>query len=437
MVAQSASTLRETIVDAKAAGLQLAALSPAHREALLQDLANAFADPATQTAVMAANRVDVDAAVAAQKRGELASALVNRLSIDSKKIATLVDGLRQLSRAEDVVGKQLTHRSLDDGLVLVRVTCPLGVLGVVFEARPDALVQITGLALKSGNAVVLKGGKEALNTNRALSVVVRKVLETSNMDPRAVVLIEDRAGVAELLKQSDLVDLMIARGSSDFVHYVRANTSIPVMAHADGICHVYLHSAADPGKAARILVDSKTTYPAACNTVETLLWDSSAADAADAAINALIAAKVQVRGCGETRARHPHVVAASDVDWDTEYGELIISVKQVVGLTEALAHIARHGSKHTEAIVTEDADAARRFLAEVDAACCFHNASTRFADGYRFGMGAEVGISTDKLHARGPVGIEGLVTYRWLLSGDGHVTADYGEGKKPYLHRDL
>jgi len=209
------------------------------------------------------------------------------------------------------------------------------------------------------------------------------------------------------------------------------------MAHADGICHLYLHSDADSSKAARIAVDAKTSYPAACNSIETLLWDVNAAGAADAAINALLGAKVQVRGCEATRARHPQILAATETDWDTEYGELIISVKQVANLNEALAHIARHGSRHTESIITQDQAAADRFLAEVDAACCFHNASTRFSDGYRFGLGAEVGISTDKLHARGPVGVEGLVTYRWLLSGDGQITTEYGEGKKFFLHKDL
>lgn len=431
------SALRDTIVAAKAAAVRLAALDPDARRALLESVAAAFEQPATQAMLVEANQQDVREARQAEARGELASALVKRLGLDARKIATLVDGLQQLARAPDVVGRVLTHRRLDEGLVLKRVSCPLGVLGVVFEARPDALVQITGLALKSGNAVVLKGGKEALNTNRALATVIHAALEGAGLDPRVVVLIEDRAGVAELLKQDDLVDLMIARGSSDFVHYVRDNTKIPVMAHADGICHVFLHASADADKAARIVVDAKTSYPAACNALETLLWEPAAAAALDACIEALLGAGVQVRGCEATRTRHPGLVAATEADWDTEYGALVISVKQVDGLDGALAHIAAHGSGHTEVIVTETAEAAERFLAEVDAACCFHNASTRFSDGYRFGLGAEVGISTDKMHARGPVGIDGLVTYRWLLRGDGHVTSAYGDGGRRYLHEDL
>lgn len=430
-------SLRETITAAKAAGLRLAALAPEARRRLLEDFASALERPEVQARLLEANGRDTAAAEEAAAQGELGAALVKRLAMDGKKLGTLVEGLRQLAQAPEVVGRLLTHRRLDEGLVLRRVSCPLGVLGVVFEARPDALVQITGLALKSGNAVVLKGGKEALRTNRASVEVIHEVLAAHGVDVRAVVLIEDRAGVAELLAQHDLVDLMIARGSSSFVHYVRDNTQIPVMAHADGICHVYLHAQADAHKAARIVVDAKTTYPAACNAAETLLWDADAGAALDLTVDALRGAGVELRGCEATRARHPGLVPATDADWDTEYGALVLSVKQVSGLDDALAHIARHGSRHTEAIVTEDPEAAARFLREVDAACCFHNASTRFSDGYRFGLGAEVGISTDKLHARGPVGIEGLITYRWLLEGEGHVTADYADGKRRYLHEDL
>jgi len=257
------------------------------------------------------------------------------------------------------------------------------------------------------------------------------------IDPRAVVLLEDRAEVDQLLGMHDLVAMMIARGSSEFIRHVRSKSRIPVMAHADGICHLYLHEAADPQKAARIAVDSKCSYPAACNSVETLLWEEGAAGALDACVAALIAQQVELRGCAETIKRYPSIVPATDADWDTEYCAPILSIRRVTNLDEALAHIERHGSKHTDAIVTEDGGAAARFLASVDAACVFHNASTRFSDGYRFGLGAEVGISTDKLHARGPVGVEGLLTYRWLLSGSGQATADYGAGGRRFTHRDL
>jgi len=317
------------------------------------------------------------------------------------------------------------------------VTCPLGLIGVVFEARPEALIQIAGLALRSGNAVILKGGREAQESNRALTAVVHDVLKKHGLDPRLAVLLEDRADVDAVLQQHGIVDLIVARGSTEFVTHVQKSTRIPVMAHAAGICHLYLHRAADPAMSARLAVDSKMTYPAACNALETLLWDQGAEAALDAAVAALEAAGVELRGCADTRARHPRMGAATDADWDTEYGAAVLSIRRVPNIDEALAHIARHGSRHTDAIVTADAAAAARFLAAVDAAGVYHNASTRFSDGFRYGLGAEVGISTDKLHARGPVGVDGLLTYRWLLHGTGQGTAEYGPGGKAFQHRDL
>jgi glutamate-5-semialdehyde dehydrogenase len=429
--------LRETIVATRAAARRLAALSGDERGRLLSDLAAALERPAIRQAVMAANAEDMGRATADVAAGRLAAPLVKRLGLDDRKLESVADGLRQLAAMPELVGRVTTHRELDQGLILKRVTCPLGVLGVVFEARPEALVQITGLAWKSGNGLVVKGGREAKASNRALAEVAREVLVTHGIDPRALVLLEERAEVDTLLGMHDLVEMMIARGSSEFIRHVRSKSRIPVMAHADGICHLYLHEGADAPKAAHIAVDSKCSYPAACNSVETLLWDEGAAVALDACVAALIAQQVELRGCAETLKRYPSMAAATDADWDTEYCAPILSIKRVGGLDEALAHIERHGSRHTDAIVTEDGGAAARFLAGVDAACVFHNASTRFSDGYRFGLGAEVGISTDKLHARGPVGVEGLLTYRWLLAGSGQASADYGSGGRRYTHRDL
>jgi glutamate-5-semialdehyde dehydrogenase len=434
-------SLRDALLAARAAARALAALEADRRSALLTSLADALDDPATRREILAANAEDLASAREAEARGELAPALVKRLGLDESKMDSVADGLRQLAALPDLVGKVTTHRELDEGLILKRVTCPLGVLGVVFEARPDALIQITGLAWKSGNAAVLKGGREARASNRALAAVARRVLGGHGLDPGALLLLEDRAEVDALLGLHALIDLVIARGSSGFVRHVRASTRIPVMAHADGICHLYLHASADPAMAAKIAVDAKTSYPAACNSIETLLWDSGAGETLDACVEALTAAGVELRGCPATRERHPNLLPATDLDWDTEYGALILAIKRVDGLDGALAHIAAHGSRHTEAIVTDDEAAAARFLAEVDAAGVFHNASTRFADGYRFGLGAEVGISTDKLHARGPVGVEGLLTYRWLLKGSGQAAADYGPGGGPnrrrFTHREL
>jgi glutamate-5-semialdehyde dehydrogenase len=429
--------LRQTIVGARAAARRLASLSAEARARLLSDLAAALDRPDVRTAVLAANAEDMAAARVEEAAGRLSPALVKRLGLDDKKLDACADGLRQLAAMPELVGETTVHRELDEGLVLTRVTCPLGVLGVVFEARPEALVQIAGLAWKSGNAAVLKGGKEARASNRALTAVAHDVLVAHGIDPRATVLLEDRAAVDALLAMDDLVDLMVARGSSAFIHHVRAHTKIPVMAHADGICHLYLQGAADPAKAARLAVDAKCSYPAACNAIENLLWEPGAEAALAAVVAALADQGVELRGCLETRALHPALRPATDADWDTEYSALVLSVKKVAGLDDALAFIDEHGSRHTDAICTEDPAAAARFLAEVDAACVFHNASTRFADGYRFGLGAEVGISTDKLHARGPVGVEGLLTYRWLLRGAGQASTDYGAGGRRYTHRDL
>jgi glutamate-5-semialdehyde dehydrogenase len=432
----SAPSLRDQVIAARAAARKLAGAGNV-RAQVLEGFAAALERPAVQEVVLAANAEDMARAREDEARGTLASALVNRLGLDGKKLAGVIEGLRQLARMPDLVGQRLTHRELDRGLILERVSCPLGVLGVVFEARPDAMVQITGLAWKSGNAAVLKGGREARATNRALARVAHDVLTGAGVDPAALVLLEERSEVDALLGLDDLVNMIIARGSAGFIRHVRNRSKIPVMAHADGICHIYLHDGAHPEKAARILVDAKCSYPAACNAVETLLWTEAAVPALDACVAALAAQGVELRGCPESRGRHPALLPAAEADWDTEYGALVLSIMKVAGLDGALAHIAGHGSRHTDAIVTEDGAAARRFLDEVDAACVFHNVSTRFSDGYRFGLGAEVGISTDKLHARGPVGVEGLLTYRWLLTGEGQVSTDYGPGRRAFTHRDL
>jgi len=429
--------IRDQARAARKAGRSLAALSGSARSALLHDLASALRDPPIIAALIAANTEDLALAHAALERGEIDPARYKRLALDADKLGSVADGLAQLADAPELLGHADLRRELDEGLVLERVPCPLGVLGVVFEARPDAVPQIAGLALKSGNAALLKGGREALHSNRALVAVLHRVLSAHGLDPACIALLEQREELEELLGQHDLIDLIIARGGKAFVHHVQANTKIPVMGHAEGLCHLYLHTSADPAMAAAIAVDAKCSYPAACNAIETLLWEPGAAQALDACVAALSSSGVELRACAQTRARHPDLVPASDTDWDSEYGALILAIRQVPDLGGALAHIEAHGSRHTEAIVTADAAAADRFLAEVDAADVFLNVSTRFADGYRFGLGAEVGISTGKLHARGPVGASGLLTYRWLLRGHGHITRDYGPGKRRFTHRDL
>jgi glutamate-5-semialdehyde dehydrogenase len=432
-MSDKAETIRATALAAKTAGGELARLGPERRSALLRALALALRAPDAREKIFAINADEL----ARAKAEGVASPLVKRLGLDAGKLDGVCDGLDQLAAMPNLVGEVTLRRQLDDGLVLERVSAPLGLLGVVFESRPDALVQIVGLAWKSGNAVLLKGGREALATNRALTEIVHRVLGEAGIDPRAAVLLEGREDVAAVLGLHGIVEVIVARGSSEFVRQIQNSSDIPVMGHAAGVCHLYVHAAADPAMAARLAVDGKTTYPAACNATETLLWDASAGAALDVCVAALQKAGVEIRGDAATQKRAPGIKAAADGDFGFEFGANVIAVKQVDGIEAALAHIAAHGSKHTEAIVTADAAAADKFFAEVDAAGVFHNASTRFSDGFRYGLGAEVGISTDKLHARGPVGVDGLLTYRWLLRGHGQETASYGPGKRAFKFRDL
>jgi len=335
------------------------------------------------------------------------------------------------------VGRVLSARELDTGLRLYQVSCPIGVIGVVFESRPDALVQISTLCLKSGNAVILKGGREAAHTNRTLFEIIAEASSRAGLPEGWISLLETRDDVAELLGLSDDVDLIIPRGSNEFVRHIMKNTIIPVMGHADGICHIYVDKEADPAMAQSIVVDAKTQYVAVCNAVETLLVHAACAQEVLPRLKAALEAKgVEIRGCERTRKIIP-CVPATDEDWAAEYLGLILSVKIVDSCEEAITHINTWGSRHTDAIVSEDEKAALNFMERVDSADVFWNASTRFADGYRYGLGAEVGISTAKIHARGPVGLEGLATYKWRLYGSGHIVADYAGGGKTFTHKDI
>ena len=390
--------------------------------------------------ISAANAEDMAAARAAVAAGKLAPSLLQRLSLDRRRLDGLIEGMRQVAAMPDLVGLVTLATLLDDGLVLERVTCPIGVIAVIVEARPDALPQIVALGLRSGNAVLLKGGQEATRTNRVLLATMREALAGTAVPADAIALLEGRESVAAILGAEHDVDLIIPRGSGQLVRHIQANTRIPVLGHADGRCHLYVDRAADLERACAIAVDAKVQYPAACNSVETILVHAGVAGAfVPRLTGAMREHRVEVRGDAQAqRLGGAAVRPASDADWDTEYGDLVVNLRVVDTLDEALAHIAAHGSRHTEAIVTEDTSAASRFCDEVDAAGVFVNASTRFADGYRYGFGAEVGISTGKLHPRGPVGLEGLVTYKYRLTGEGHVVGEYtGPGAKTFLHRPL
>ena len=367
---------------------------------------------------------------------DLGDALQKRLVFDEKKLRGVVDGLEALASLPDPLGRELTRTELAEGLHLRRVTCPIGVIGIIFEARPDALVQISSLCLKSGNAVLLKGGKEALHTNRILAEVIRNATEAVGLPGDWIQLLETREEVNGMLRLNEYIDLIVPRGSNSFVKYIMENTTIPVLGHSAGLCHLFLDASANLEKAVAIAVDAKTQAPATCNTVETLLVHKDAASRLLPAVcDALRNAGVELRGDEMSRSLVTWMKPATEEDWSAEYLALILSVKVVDDLAAAIAHINRFGSHHTDAIVTEDAAAAELFQRRVDSADVFWNASTRFADGYRFGLGAEVGISTSKIHARGPVGLEGLTIYKWLLSGQGDTVAPFADGRRAFTHR--
>jgi glutamate-5-semialdehyde dehydrogenase len=414
------------------AARKLAVLSTEAKNQAIVAVAQAL--EAASAEIVAANQADCRQAEA----DGIAKPLYNRLKLDQVKLEGAIAGLRNVGKLDDPVGTIQLHRELDTGLTLKRLTCPLGVLGVVFEARPDAVIQISALAIKSGNGVILKGGKEATQSCQALVKAIQTGLSQTAIHPDAVQLLTTRSEIIELLKLDQYVDLIIPRGSNSFVQFVQDNTRIPVLGHADGICHIYVDKQADLEKAVTITVDAKTNYPAACNAVETLLVHGDIADQfLPQVVTALQQNKVELRGDEQT-CQIVSIDAATDGDWSTEYNDLTLSIKIVADLDTAIHHINSYGSKHTEAIITEDKTAAETFMNFVDAAGVFHNCSTRFADGFRYGFGAEVGISTQKMPPRGPVGLEGLVTYKYQVVGNGHIADTYsGIDAKPFTHRDL
>lgn len=371
----------------------------------------------------------------AEKSG-ISSAVIKRLKFDEGKLRDVLSGIEQLIGLEDPLEKVSLSRELDEGLTLYRISCPIGVIGVIFEARPDALVQISTLCIKSGNCAILKGGKETTFTNRILFRYIQESVAEAGLPKNCLLQAEQHNEIDELLSCHDSVDLLIPRGSNAFVQYIMNNTKIPVMGHADGICHIYVDAEADQEKALPIIVDAKTQYTAACNAVETLLVNRAIAkEFLPKMAAALKENGVRLRGTEEV-SRLIEVETIGEEEF-VEYLDLVVSVKLVDNMDEAIAHINRFGSHHTDCIITENPNQARKFMQMVDSAGVYQNCSTRFADGFRYGFGAEVGISTGKIHARGPVGLEGLVTYKYKLFGNGHIVGDYASGKKQFHHRDL
>ncbi|MBI2549399.1 glutamate-5-semialdehyde dehydrogenase [Candidatus Woesearchaeota archaeon] len=425
---------------ARNASLVLAALPTKVKNNALQAMADALVT--NKERIIRENQKDIAAAEKLVAQGKLSKVMLKRLLIDEVKIREMKDGLLAVMKLDDPCGKTLNALELDHNLELYQVTCPIGVIACIFESRPELVQQISSLTLKSGNAIILKGGSEATYSHRVLADIFTIAVAAGEGIPQGwMQLVETREEVAELLKQDRYIDLLIPRGSAALVKYIKANTTIPVLGHAEGICHVFVDRHADLDKALSITYDAKVQYPSVCNAMETLLVDQAIAQR----FLPLIAKKyhdanVEMRGCPKTKEilNGFLVNTATEEDWRTEYNDLIVAIMVVDDLQSAIDHINTYGSKHTEAIVTEHTKRAHLFMLRVDAANVMHNCSTRFSDGYRYGKGAEIGISTGKIHARGPVGLEGLVIYKYLLKGNGQVVATYsGKNPKAFTHRPL
>ena len=427
-------TVSEISSIAKSASLQLAHLSVDVKNMALEEVASAIEGGCSS--ILKENAKDLEFA----QKENISGPLFARLRLNENKIMGMAKGVRSVISLEDPVGQQQMAVEMDEGLTLYRVTCPIGVIGAIFESRPDAVPQISSLCFKSGNAVILKGGREAQHSNKLIVSLITDAIEKVDGVPTgSVQMIKTRSEVADMLDEEKNINLIVPRGSNDFVKYIQENTRIPVLGHSEGICHGYIDSKADLDKAISISLDSKLQYPAACNAMETLLVHE---DIAQGVLPPLVKQfrlqNVELVGCDHTRKIIQDMKPAVKIDWDTEYTDLKLSVKVVSMLSEAIKFINAHGSGHTDSIITEDASRAESFLNEVDSSSVLWNASTRFADGFRFGLGAEIGISTNKTHARGPVGLDGLVIYKYKLIGTGQTVAEYsGDNAREFKHKKL
>ncbi len=421
---------------AKQASYQLASLSESVKNNALDAIANNLEKNSVQ--IFSANRKDLDEAEKLVEAGEITRSTYNRLKLDENKLRDMIKGIRDVKNLPDPINKKLWAMKLDDGLDLYKVSCPIGVIGVIFESRPDVIAQISSLAVKSGNAVILKGGKEAVNTNNTIFKLIVEALDAVKTFPKnAVNQVFSRDDVAQMLKMEDYIDLIIPRGGNSLVKYIKENTKIAVLGHADGICHIYVDKMADWEKAVPIIIDAKTQYPSACNAVETVLIHKDIAkEFLPVLMFELKKAGVKVQGDEVAKSVCADIEPLNET-WAHEYSDLILAVKIVSNLLDAVKHVNTYGSGHTDCIITEDKRACEVFMNLVDSAGVYCNASTRFADGFRYGFGAEVGISTNKTHARGPVGLDGLTIYKYKLFGNGQVVGDYVKGEKSFKHEKI
>lgn len=427
-------TVAQIAKEAKRAALQLAHLSAEAKNRALKAMAEAI--ESNCAAILSANRQDLEYA----RKEKIADPLVARLALDESKVMGMAKGILSVANLPDPVGQMQSIMEMDNNLILYRVSCPIGVIGAIFESRPDAVPQISSLCLKSGNAVILKGGAEAQNSNKILvSLLATAAAKVPGVPLEAINMIETRAEVVEMLREDKFINLVVPRGSNAFVKYIQENTKIPVLGHAEGLCHGYIDLGADINKAIALSLDAKIQYPAACNAMETLLIHKDVAGAVLPELaRRFVEKKVELVGCEQACRLSPEIKPASVSDWDTEYTDLKLSIKVVSNLQEAIEHINFHGSGHTDMIVTENKASAEQFMNEVDSSSVMWNASTRFADGFRYGLGAEIGISTNKTHARGPVGLEGLVIYKYKLVGNGQTVGEYtGKNAKEFTHKPI
>ena len=406
---------------AKQASLEIAGIDVEIKNKALEAIANSF--ELNKNEIFEANKQDLEQAKSLVDEGKITKSTFNRLKLDENKMRDMIQGVRDISKLEDPVGKVLLKRELDKDLVLTKVSCPIGVLGIIFEARPDVISQISSLAIKSSNAVILKGGKESINTNKKIMEIMNIALQTIPEFPQNVIQqVFTHDDISQMLKCDEYINLIIPRGGNKLVKYIKENTNIPVLGHASGICHIFADKSANLEEAIKIITDAKTQYPSACNAVETLLIHK------DFSHKDELLAALELEGI--------QLVTSPD-SWDTEYGDKILSVKTVESLDEAIEHINKYGSGHTDCIITQETENAEKFMNNIDSAGVYWNVSTRFADGFRYGFGAEVGISTNKTHARGPVGLDGLTIYKYKLIGKGHIVDDYVKGIKTFHHKDL
>ena len=415
------NNFQEIAIKAKNASKKVATLSTEIKNKALLNIANNL--KANQDKIFEANKIDLELARPLVENGELSQSVFNPLKLDENKMRDMIQGIIDISNRDDPIGKTLLKRQLDDGLILTKISCPIGVLGIIFEARPDVISQISSLAIKSSNAVILKGGKESINTNKAIMNVIQEALaKTEDFPENVLTQVFTRDDVKNMLSMDKYIDLIIPRGGNNLVKFIKENTKIPVLGHADGICHIFVDASADLEKSKRVIFDAKTQYPSACNSVETILIHKDFKYETEL-LKALEDADIEL--------------IATPESWHKEYSDKVLSYKFVSSLEEAIEHINEFSSGHTESILTENENNAKIFMNAVDSAGVYHNVSTRFADGFRYGFGAEVGISTNKTHARGPVGLEGLTIYKYNLEGNGDIVKDYVEGVKKFNHKDI